>query len=90
MIKAVLFDLDDTLLRLNLSAFILRYVAGASRLLADAARTSPAALALPFARSFLAIDAQDRSDSLTSPPSPTGSRSITMGYEWIGGFESTS
>ncbi|WP_072369638.1 HAD family hydrolase [Thermophilibacter mediterraneus] len=66
MIKAVLFDLDDTLLRLNLSAFILRYVAGASRLLADAARTSPAALALPFARSFLAIDAQDRSDSLTN------------------------
>ena len=31
--------------------------------------------------------ASDRSDSLTSPPSPTGSRSITMGYEWIGGFE---
>ena len=30
MIRAVLFDLDDTLLDLNLSAFIVRYVAGAS------------------------------------------------------------
>ena len=66
VIKAVLFDLDDTLLRLNLTAFIARYVAGAARLLGEAARMSPAALAVPFMRSFLAIDAQDRSDSLTN------------------------
>ena len=66
MIKAVLFDLDDTLLRLNLTAFIARYVAGASRLLGQAARTSPAALAVPFMRGLLAIDAQDRRDSLTN------------------------
>lgn len=66
MIKAVLFDLDDTLLRLNLTAFIARYVAGAARLLASAARTSPAALAVPFMRGFLAMDAQDRQDSLTN------------------------
>ena len=66
MIKAVLFDLDDTLLRLNLTAFLARYVAGAASLLAQAARTSPAALALPYARSFLAIDSQDRRDSLTN------------------------
>ena len=66
MIRAVLFDLDDTLLRLNLMAFIARYVAGASRLLASAARVSPLSLAAPFAGSFLAIDAQDRADSLTN------------------------
>ena len=66
MIRAVLFDLDDTLLRLNLTAFIARYVAGAARLLGEAARMSPAALGLPYVRSFLTIDAQDRQDSLTN------------------------
>ena len=66
MIKAVLFDLDDTLLRLNLTAFIARYVYGATRLLASAARTSPAALGIPYVRAFLAMDAQDREDSLTN------------------------
>ena len=66
MIKAVLFDLDDTLLRLNLAAFIARYVAGATRLLADVARTSPVAIGVPYARAFLAMDAQDREDSLTN------------------------
>lgn len=66
MIKAVLFDLDDTLLRLNLTAFIARYVCGATRLLASAARTSPAALGIPYVRAFLAMDAQDREDSLTN------------------------
>ena len=66
VIKAVLFDLDDTLVRLNLSAFIARYVAGASRLLASAARTSPISLGGPYVRAFLAIDSQKRSDSLTN------------------------
>lgn len=66
MIRAVLFDLDDTLLRLNLTAFLTRYVAGASRLLASAARTSPVALGVPYVRAFLAMDAQDRQDSLTN------------------------
>ncbi len=66
MIKAVLFDLDDTLLRLNLTAFIARYVAGTTRLLASVARTSPVALGVPYVRAFLAMDAQDREDSLTN------------------------
>ena len=66
VIRAVLFDLDDTLLRLNLTAFIARYVAGATRLLASAARMSPAALGIPYVRAFLAMDAQDREDSLTN------------------------
>lgn len=66
MIRAVLFDLDDTLLDLNLSAFIVRYVAGASSLLARACRTSAAAFALPYARSFLALEAPGRDDDLTN------------------------
>ena len=66
VIRAVLFDLDDTLLRLNLTAFIARYVSGAARLLAQAARTSPALLAKPYVKGFLAMDDQGRSDSLTN------------------------
>ena len=66
MIRAVLVDLDDTLLRLNLGAFIMRYVAGASALLGQAARMSPARLGLPYVRAFLALEARDRTDSLTN------------------------
>ena len=66
MIKAVLFDMDDTLLRLNLTAFVARYVAGASSLLAQAARTTPLSIGGAYVRGFLAIDAQDREDSLTN------------------------
>lgn len=66
MIKAVLFDLDDTLLSLNLGAFVYRYVAGASALLGEAARVSPWSLGAPFARCFLALEKADRTDSLTN------------------------
>ena len=66
VIRAVLFDLDDTLLRLNLTAFVARYVAGASRLLASAARVSPVSLGVPYVRAFLAMDDQGREDSLTN------------------------
>ena len=66
MIRAVLFDLDDTLLRLNLTAFLARYVAGATTLLAQAARMSAPSVGSAYVRGFLAIDAQDRTDSLTN------------------------
>lgn len=66
MIRAVLFDLDDTLLSLNLTAFIGRYVAGASRLLGKAARVSPVALGAPFAKSFMALEDAGRTDALTN------------------------
>ena len=66
MIRAVLFDLDDTLLSLNLTAFIARYVAGASRLLAQAGRRSALSLGVPFARSFLALERAGRTDDLTN------------------------
>ncbi|MDM8270638.1 HAD family hydrolase [Thermophilibacter provencensis] len=66
MIRAVLFDMDDTLLRLNLTAFIARYVAGASSILARAARTTTMSLGAAYVRGFLAMDDQDRTDSLTN------------------------
>lgn len=66
MIRAVLFDLDDTLLRLNLPAFVARYAAGAARLLGEAARTSPAPIGVALLRGLLAMDSQDRQDSLTN------------------------
>lgn len=66
MIRAVLFDLDDTLLRLNLTAFVARYVAGASVLLGQAARLSPARVGAAFAQALVAIDSQKRRDSLTN------------------------
>lgn len=66
MIRAVLFDLDDTLLSLNLAGFIARYVAGASRLLASAARTSAVSLGVPYAKSFLALERAGRTDAMTN------------------------
>ncbi len=66
MIRAVLFDLDGTLLRLNLTAFLARYVSGASRLLGSAARMGAQELLWPFLRGFMAMDNQDRADSLTN------------------------
>lgn len=66
MIRAVLFDLDDTLLSLNLAGFIARYVAGASRLLASAARVSAVSLGVPYARSFLALERAGRTDAVTN------------------------
>lgn len=66
MIRAVLFDLDDTLLSLNLTAFIARYVAGAAGLLARAARTTPLVMGRPYLKGFLAVQSGDRTDSLTN------------------------
>ena len=66
MIRAVLFDMDDTLLRLNLTAFVARYVAGASSILARAARATTMSLGAAYVRGFLAMDDQGRMDSLTN------------------------
>lgn len=66
MIKAVLFDLDDTLLDLNLTAFVGRYLHGLSGLVGLIA-DRPAVLLLPaLAQAFLAADAQERDDLLTN------------------------
>lgn len=66
MIKAVLFDLDDTLVSLNLTAFLARYMADLSHLLAKAARMPLPRVGLAMGQALLDIDRQDRSDDLTN------------------------
>lgn len=66
MIRAVLFDLDDTLLDLNLTAFLARYMTGASKLLAEVGRMPTAKVMAAYAKAFLAVDADGRQDSLTN------------------------
>ncbi|SES98621.1 FMN phosphatase YigB, HAD superfamily [Olsenella sp. KH3B4] len=66
MIKAVLFDLDDTLLDINFTAFMTRYVAGLSGLIGDISRTPAPLMGAPFMRSYLALEDQARSDDLTN------------------------
>ncbi len=66
MIKAVLFDLDDTLLELNLTAFVGRYALGASDLLAQAARRPTPPVALAFSQALLATEDAKRADSLSN------------------------
>ena len=66
MIKAVLFDLDDTLLDINFTAFMTRYVAGLSGLLGDISRTPAPVMGVPFTKGYLAMEDRDRSDDLTN------------------------
>ena len=55
MIRAVLFDLDDTLLSLNLTAFLARYVNGASGLLCRASGKVRVNIMAAYARAWLAV-----------------------------------
>lgn len=64
MIKAVLFDLDDTLLDINLAAFVARYALGQARILARATRTPLPIASWALARAYLSIDSQTRRDGL--------------------------
>ena len=66
MIKAVLFDLDDTLLDINLAAFVARYALGQARILARATRTPLPLASCALAQAYLAIDSQTRRDGLTN------------------------
>lgn len=66
MIQAVLFDMDSTLLDLNLTAFMSTYVADVSRILAQITGDSPARFGLPFVRGYLALARADRADGLTN------------------------
>lgn len=66
MIRAVLFDMDDTLLDIDLGAFVAKYIAGESRILGSIARKSPLALGVPLSRSYLAISSGKRNDDLTN------------------------
>ena len=62
MIKAVLFDMDDTLLDINLTAFMTRYVADVSRILSAISGKNPALFGMAFARSYLAMSSPARAD----------------------------
>lgn len=66
MIQAVLFDLDDTLLSLNLTAFLGRYVNGASGLLARASGKLRVNIMAAYARAWLAVEGENRKDRLTN------------------------
>ena len=66
MIKAVLFDMDDTLLDINLTAFMTAYVADVSRILADITGAPALSFGVPFARSYLALADSARTDGLTN------------------------
>lgn len=66
MIKAVLFDMDDTLLDINLTAFMTTYVADVSRILSAISGKNPATFGVPFARSYLDLGNINRADGLTN------------------------
>lgn len=66
MIKAVLFDLDDTLVSLNLTAFLARYINGVSGLLTRATGVNRLRLAAAFGQGLLACENEKRADRLTN------------------------
>lgn len=65
MIKAVLFDLDETLLDIDLNAYLRLYAVRHVQLLAQVARRPALTLALPFARATSAM-VGERDDDLTN------------------------
>lgn len=65
-IRAVLFDMDDTLLSINLGAFVVGYHHQVARILGRILRRPAASLYGPLLRAFLAMDDQDRTDGLTN------------------------
>lgn len=66
MIKAILFDLDDTLLSINLAAFMARYTADLSDMLARIGRVSSPRAAAALATAYLAMQNDARDDNLTN------------------------
>lgn len=66
MIKAVLFDMDDTLLDINLMAFMTTYIADVSRLMHAISGKPTASFGVPFAQCYLAMGNPKRADGLTN------------------------
>ena len=64
MIKAVLFDLDNTLIDINLAAFMLRYMAGQARILSRVLRVAPPFASSAITAAYLAICSPRRTDQL--------------------------
>lgn len=65
MIKAVLFDLDETLLDLNLDAYVRAFTMQRIRLLARISRKLSVAIAAPWCRTYVGM-LSDRDDDLTN------------------------
>lgn len=66
MIKAVLFDMDDTLLDIDLGAFMMKYFSHEARILGKIAKKNPVTFGVPFSRSYLAISSNKRTDNVTN------------------------
>lgn len=66
MIQAVLFDMDDTLLSINLGAFVVEYHHQQSRLLGRIFHSPAPRFYGPLLKSFLAVDDQGRTDGFTN------------------------
>jgi FMN phosphatase YigB (HAD superfamily) len=66
MIRAILFDMDDTLLSINLSVFIARYHQSLARLLGAITRQSAVTFAAPLVEAFFVVDSQRREDTFTN------------------------
>lgn len=64
MIKAILFDMDGTLLDIRFNTFITLYGADISHLLGEIARKNPVLLGVPAARSYLSMSDAKRTDNL--------------------------
>ena len=81
MLKAVAFDMDDTLLSINLTAFIAVFARDEARLLADIGRKSPlSALAgLGGVLHDLNANARDEDDARTNRATSTMRSSAALG-----------
>lgn len=66
MIKAILFDMDDTLLDINLEAYLVSYVAHMSRLMAEISSKPTYSFAYPHIKSYLAMANPGRLDNYTN------------------------
>lgn len=64
-LKAVVFDMDDTLLSLNLSAFVAMYGMDVANLLAQAARKKPLSMFAAYAASMMELNSGERKPSDT-------------------------
>ncbi len=60
MLKAVVFDMDDTLLSINLSAFLAVYLRDEARLLGDIGRKNPFSALAALGGTFYELNANDR------------------------------
>ena len=66
MIKAVLFDMDETLLDINLEAFLISYQAKLDQILSDISGIPAYKLAIPMTKAYLALSDKNRQDKLTN------------------------